>query len=279
MSHLRHGHARRCVVLLVAGLLCGNAAFAQSLNWEGQTGALLTPFAYTAEPRPSVSFHFLNAGEVVGNDFQASFTVGLLKRIEVGYTLSLAAEGNTAGLSLLFNEGFNTFHGKVNVVRESTGVPAISGGFVARTHVRRVGGVLGDRDTENGDAYVVATKTITQIPNLPVLVNFGVKYTNAALMGIAGNAQEAEAVTFGGVGVVLAGKVVVGSEWVQQPDHIEDLPGATLPTTVSVFARIIPMGAIPFNLDLALVRGAGKILPGVDLKAQNKFGMGISYRF
>jgi hypothetical protein len=55
------------------------------LNWEGQSGALLTPFAYTSASsshgfgRPQVAFHYINAGPVLGNEFQASITVGFLK--------------------------------------------------------------------------------------------------------------------------------------------------------------------------------------------------------
>ena len=46
-------------------------SFAQGLNWDGQTGALITPFAYTASTpahkfgKPEVAFHYLNGGEVI----------------------------------------------------------------------------------------------------------------------------------------------------------------------------------------------------------------------
>ena len=57
-------------------------ALGQGLNWEGQSGALITPFAYTSSSpsnnfgRPQISFHFLNTGPVVGNNIQVSATVG-----------------------------------------------------------------------------------------------------------------------------------------------------------------------------------------------------------
>jgi len=35
-------------LILFAATLFPQTLFAQGLNWEGQTGALLTPFAYTA---------------------------------------------------------------------------------------------------------------------------------------------------------------------------------------------------------------------------------------
>ncbi len=59
------------------------SSFAQGLNWEGQTGAVITPFAYTAATpasklgKPEVSFHYLNSGNVIGNDYQFSITEGI----------------------------------------------------------------------------------------------------------------------------------------------------------------------------------------------------------
>ncbi len=76
----------------------------------------------------------------------------------------------------------------------------------------------------------------------------------------------------------MAGKVIVGSEFVKQPKAVDGLASAEIPTTVSYFARILPPGT-PMNIDVAIVRAAGEILPDVDLKAQNRFGLGISYRF
>lgn len=278
----------RFALVLILALSWAPAAVAQSLNWEGQTGALVTPFAYTAQSptrgvgHPAVAFHQLTAGDVVGNYFQLSGTLGLWKRAEIGYTRTVVSAGSTAALSPLFEGGFNTFHGKVNVVPENaagtTFLPAISAGFTARTQVRHVGGVINHKNTTNGDLYLAATKTITQIPHVPVLVNAGVKETNAALMGIAGNAPDWALRGFGAIGVVLGGTVVIGSEFVQQPESIQDLPGARLPTTRSYFARVLPPG-VPINIDIAVVRAAGRLMAGVDLKAETRFGLGISYRF
>ena len=98
-------------------------AWAQGLNWEGQTGAFITPFAYTsASPaggmgRPQASFHYLDAGSVIGGLTQSSVTVGFLNRAEFGYTRSSNLTGSTPGLSPLFAGGFNTVHGKVNLLR------------------------------------------------------------------------------------------------------------------------------------------------------------------
>ena len=174
----------------------------------------------------------------------------------------------------------------MNFLSENAGkqkwVPALAAGFVARSQVRRVGGVLTASNTNNGDIYLVGTKVIP-VKHVPILVNAGVKGTNASLLGIAGNAPDWQARGFGALALVLSGpaktKVAVGSEVAQQPRQIKDLPGATLPTTLTYFARLIPGGEIPFNLDFGVAQAAGKVLPGADVATRARFAFGVSYRF
>ncbi len=284
-------------LLLTVALTLLTAPFclvsAQGLNWEGQTGAFITPFAYTSQSptdgvgRPQVAFHFLNTGSVVGNNMQASATLGFLGRAEIGYTRSFNVAGSSTAFSPLFEGGFNTFHGKLTLVPENAAktkyVPAIAAGFVVRSQVKHVGGVLTNKETTNGDFYLVGTKTITQVKGLPFLLNFGVKGTNASVFGIAGNATKWEARAFGAVAFVFKGPakstLIFGSEAAQQPRYIKDLPGATVPTTMTYFVRIVPMPEKAFNLDFGVAQAVGKIAPGVDLKARSQFAMGTSYRF
>jgi hypothetical protein len=282
-------------LIATAVILTTSVAFGQGLNWEGQTGAFVTPFAYTSESpakgagHPQVAFHYLNGGNVVGNDFETSITEGLFGRVEFGYTRAFNAAGSSPALSPLFENGFNIFHGKVKFLDEGAFhtkfLPALAAGFVARTQVRRVGGVLTNSDTSNGDFYVVATKLITksQTKLVPILLNFGVKETDASLLGIAGNAPYWRPRLFGAVGLVLSGPakstIVVGSEAAQQPHHIKDLPGATLPTTLTYFVRVIPSPKRPFNVDLGVLQAAGRVLPGANVDARAQFALGVSYRF
>lgn len=292
-SYLRRLGGLRPFFLFSLLMLLASGALAQGLNWEGQTGAFATPFAYTSESpaggmgRPQASFHYMNTGEVMGNNMQASVTFGFLKRAELGYTRSFAATGGIAGLSRLFEGGFNTFHGKVTLLPENAGkkayLPAIGAGFVVRSQVRHVGGVLTAKDTTNGDAYLVATKTVTQVKGLPFLVSAGLKATNASVLAIAGNSSAWQGRAFGALAFVLKGPkkstLIVGTEALQQPRFIKDLPGATVPTTLTYFLRVVPLKEKPFNVDFGVAQAAGKIAPGVDLKARSQFAMGISYRF
>ncbi len=279
------------------------ASFAQGLNWEGQTGALLTPFAYTAASpahkfgKPEVAFHYLNSGDVIGNDYQFSVTEGFAKRFEIGYTAALSSSGSSS-LSYLFGDGFNEFHGKVTIVDENAAktkwVPAIAVGAIGRTNVFRVGQVVNywngsidqKRTSSNADFYVVATKTITQVKGFPFVLSLGEKVTNASVFGVAGNAPNWQGRLFGAAAFVVKGPsksaLIIGSEVVQQPHYIEYLPkAATVPTSLSYFVRIVPhIEGSPLQVDLGLAQLVGKIVPGaIDLKARARVGMGISYHF
>jgi hypothetical protein len=94
----------------------------------------------------------------------------------------------------------------MNFVSENAGktkwIPSLSAGFVLRSEVRNVGGVIQSKDTINGDVYLVAIKTITQTP-LPIILSGGVRGTNAQLWGLGGNAPNWSARAFGAAGFVV----------------------------------------------------------------------------
>jgi hypothetical protein len=289
------------VFVLLSVIATGmNTASAQSLNWEGQTGVFVTPLAYilpsseTGLGKPVVAYHYLDAGQVLGGFHQVSISVGALTRVEFGYTRTLHQDGGTAGLSNLWSSGFNTFHGKINVLREGRRwQPAISAGFVARSQVRNVGGVIQDKNTTNADFYVVATKTAMGIRKLPLVFNFGFKATNASLLGLVGNAPGYQGRLFGAAAFALRGPgrstILLGSEVLQEPRRVQGLPGIVVPTTITYVARIVPAGALPLHgwgvesprltIDLGITQAAGNVAPGVNLQARHQFALGVSYGF
>ena len=277
--------------------------FAQGLNWEGQTGALLTPFAYTAASpagkfgKPEIAFHYLNTGSVIGNDYQVSITEGIAKRVEIGYTASLSSAGSTPGLSGLFTNGYNTFHGKVTAINENSWktkwVPAVAVGAIGRTGIQRIATASGSGATaaNNADFYVVATKTITQVKGLPFLLSIGDRVTNAQLWGAAGNAPAWQGRLFGAAAIVVKAPkkttLILGSEFSQQPHEAEGIsaadgltPPAVFPMSLSYFARVVPhIEGTPMQIDFGVAQLAGNITPGINLKARSQFGMGVSYHF
>jgi len=130
-------------------------------------------------------------------------------------------------------------------------LPAISTGFAARMQVRNVGGMMRRQDTTNGDLYLVATKTVTQVKGLPLLFNFGYKGANASIFGLAGNATAFRGRMFGA--------------------------GAIVPTTTTYLTRIVPIPEkAKLNVDFGVGQVANQILPGVKLHSRHQFAMGIS---
>ena len=114
-------------VLLVAfvAALTPLAIHAQNIGWEGETGVFVTPLAYTVGSpaknfsRPVVGFHFLDAGNVIGNFYETSVTFGALSRTEFGFTRNFQSNGADPSLSHLWGDGFNIVHGKINIVPEN----------------------------------------------------------------------------------------------------------------------------------------------------------------
>jgi hypothetical protein len=275
-------------------------ASAQSLNWEGQTGVFVTPLAYTVPSNdkgvslPVVAYHYLDAGPVLGGFHQVSITMGALNGLEFGYSRDLHEQGSTTGLSNLWSSGFNAFHGKFNFLPERRSWrPALSVGFVVRSQVQNVGGVLSSKQTTNEDFYLVATKTVTQVRHLPLVFNFGCKATNASLLGLAGNSTAYKGRFFGAAAFALKGPgastILLGSEVLQEPRRVQGLPGAVIPTTITYAIRIVPAGALPLHgwgvespkltIDLGVAQVAGNIMPGVNLQARHQFALGVSYEF
>lgn len=299
-------NARKLLVafVLFAIAAVAQSSFAQGLNWEGQTGAFLTPVAYTAGSpngtfgKPEVAFHYLNSGAVVGNDYQLSITEGLARHFEFGYTGAFSSLGS-GPYSELFGRGFNEFHGKLKFLNENAfrtkWVPAIAVGAIGRVGGERVSwyeaatnlGPSAPTNT-NGDFYVVATKTITHWKNFPILLNFGEKVTNASILGIAGNAPHWQGRLFGAAALVVKGPksaLIFGAEALQEPRYIQGLNAAqgeraTVPTSLSYFLRVVPrLRGSPLQVDFAIAQLAGRIAPGVNLQARAQPAVGISYHF
>jgi len=266
---------------------------AQQLGWEGETGVFVTPLAYTVATSerkfalPVVAYHFLNAGSVIGRYNQLSITSGYEKRVEFGYTRTIHDAGSDATLSSLWTDGFNTFHAKGSLITENAWkqpwMPQVSTGFMLRTQVRNVGGQMQNKDTTNADIYLVATKTITQLKPMSVLLSGGVQGTNAELIGLGGNASKWGPVGFGAVAFIFQGPaksaIILGAEIAQQPRHPDQLPTAVIRTAFVYALRVVPSPKFRLNVDFGVLEGPGVIAPGVDLKAKVSPGAAVSYAF
>jgi hypothetical protein len=307
------------VVLALAGAaLISVAARAQQLTLEGQTGGFLTPTAYVVYgakgsffSHPAIGYHFVNSNNVIGDIHTFSIEEGFANRAEAGYTRSVHITGDSALFSSLWHyAGMNLFNGKVIVLNENSGgvwVPGLAVGGLVRTGDRFVSGALNKALTgtlkayTNGDVYAVATKTWAR-PPLPFLANFGLKFTNASIYGIGGQATRFGGRLFGGLGIPVPGPwktvIVPSAGFTQEPPQVVNLskilyppPGkAHITTTLDYAVRVTQRNNPHFAFDIGVGQVAGTIgttvlmtplgpqFVPVDLKARSVMGLGLSYR-
>lgn len=283
------------LVAVLSLAAAGRPVRAQNLGWEGPTGVFVTPLAYTAASpakalgKPSVAFHFLAAGPVIGDYSTISITEGFVKRFEVGYTGVAHAAGDTADLSPLWNGGFSIVHGKATVIPENFAktkwVPAVAVGGIVRVNDTNVFDGTNGQGTTNGDAYIVATKLISQTKKVPILLSAGLRGTNASLWGLGGNAPAFVGRAFGAAGFVFTGPgkstIILAAEVAQQPRRINvgGTPSFDIPTSEVYAVRVVPFAERKLNFDLGVLQAAGRIAPGVDLKARARVAFALSYGF
>jgi hypothetical protein len=284
------------LILLFVLPFATHAAQAQSLGYEGPTGVFVTPLAYTsASPanglgKPSVSYHFLAGGPVIGDFNTISVTEGFAKRFEFGYTSEVHAGADPDSL---WKSDFSIVHGKATIVPENAGktkwVPAIAVGGIFRANDNDAFDGVAGQTTKNIDIYVVATKVVTQISKkVPVLLNAGLRGTNASLWGLGGNAPDFSARGFGALAFVFTGPnkstIIVGSEASQQPKQIKTGAGAALdiPTSEVYAVRFVPSPKHKLNIDAGVLHAGGNVssldVP-LNLNARARVAFGISYGF
>jgi len=307
---------------VAAALLAAVRTNAQNLTLEGQTGGFITPTAYVVLSEkdhvwshPAVGYHFVNASSVIGYVHTFSIEEGIANRAEFGYTRSVHTKGNSPIFSGLWDySGMNVFNGKVVAINDGQfgpWTPGIGAGFVARTGDKFVSGALNRAETgtlksyTNGDVYVVATKTWLH-PPVPFLLNFGLKFTNASIYGLGGQATRFGGRLFGGLGIPiplshnLAAVPAIG--FTQEPPQVVNLKpilfppgsGAHIPTTMDYAVRITQKENPHFAFDIGIGHVAGVIgdtavatgvanppyvLVPIDLKANKIVGTGLSIRY
>ena len=285
--------------LLVALSFTAPAAQAQSLGYEGPTGVFVTPLAsVSASPakglgQPSVAYHFLAGGPVIGDFSTVSITEGFAKRFEVGYTSEIHAGPDP---DALWNNDFDILHGKAIVLPENSfktkWIPAFSVGGIFRfnDHDAYDGATAAQtgstaQNQRNGDVYLVGTKTITQISKkVPVLLSAGLRGTDASLWGLGGNAPGFSARGFGALALVFTGPgksaIIVASEVSQQPQRIKvgQASALDIPTSEVYAVRIVPLPKYKLNFDGGILHAGGNV-GGLNLDARARVAFGISYGF
>ena len=280
----------KCLTLTFVLCFLLASPLSAQLNWEGQTGGLITPFAYNSSSsmgigRPELAFHYLNGGGVLGNGFQVSVTAGFLKIAEGGFTRTFNVMGNDE-LAPLFANGFNAAHIKFRLMPENAWhtsfLPAIAAGAIVRTQVRRVTEVTERENTTTTDFFLVGTKTIANL-KVPLVLNLGAKLTNASMLGIAANSPGWEFKPFGGLFFTLKAphhsRLMLGTEFASQPRQMKEVPGVVVPTSLAYLARWSSASDHPLTLELGMMQLGNNLAPGIDLEARHQAVIGINYHF
>ncbi|MDD4271082.1 MAG: DUF3034 family protein, partial [Thermoguttaceae bacterium] len=162
--------------------------------------------------KPQVGAWYVNLNDAVINWYAAGAAFSVAKRLELSYGYGLVdvdgTEINTHNLGAKFrflDENYG----------DTVWVPALAVGGLWKTTDSDTADDLGVDD--NGfDAYLVATKLITQTP-VPVLISGGVLRSDEIVNGVLGHGDY-DTVLFGNVDILPAKNVAVGVEYKQGVD-------------------------------------------------------------
>lgn len=216
--------------LILASAIATGAALQAAVplnNLQGTGGIAFNPLAYTAGlpweydsvsnlngvvSAPQFGTWYVNLNDADINWYAGSAAITFFDRLEVSYGYgyinarkygdkSIETQNIGAKLRVLDENAF-----------EQEWVPAVAFGGVWKYTDSKTVDALG-LDDNGFDAYVVATKLITQLP-VPVLVSGGVLYTDEVVNGVVGH-NDYDTVLFGNVDVLPAENVAIGLEYKQ----------------------------------------------------------------
>ena len=205
-------------------------------NLQGAGGIALNPLAYTAgrpwdgadgggstndvehsalngivsRPQFGAWYVNLNDADINWGAFGAAFTVADRLELSAGYELVNARKYGDRSINK-YNLG-----AKLRILDENAFdtafVPAVAVGGIYKYTDSRTVDALG-LDNDGFDAYVVASKLITQTP-IPVLVSAGLLYTDEVVNGVVGH-NDYDLVAFANLDVLPAENIAVGVEYKQ----------------------------------------------------------------
>ncbi|WP_096893870.1 DUF3034 family protein [Candidatus Scalindua japonica] len=221
-------------------------------NVEGFGGILLTGSAYLINPPeegkvfglPSLGITYANVGD--GRHMEA-FTVNetLWGRFELGYALNhfglgkLPEDIETAtGVNTIEDSVYlHNFNARLQLLQEGefkkSWMPALTLGIHYKKNEdtsvidKRLGGVFSDigiEDNDGVDVTLYASKMITSLSR-PLMLNAGIRSTEAAQIGLFGFTDERRTVFEGNFGVLVLDNLVIGGEYRQKPDEFDAISG------------------------------------------------------
>ena len=186
-----------------------------AINFNSQFS--MNPYATTnvlnqIVSKPQIGAWYVNLNDADINWYAGSAALTFFDRLEVSYGYgfvnarkygdkSIETHNLGAKLRILDENAFETAY-----------LPAVAVGGVYKHTDSKTVDALG-LDNYGFDAYVVATKLITQTP-VPVLLSAGILYTDEVVNGVVGH-NDYDTVFFGNVDILPAENVAVGLEYKQ----------------------------------------------------------------
>ena len=162
--------------------------------------------------KPQFGTWYVNLSDVGVNWYSIGVSDTIADRLEVSYGFENINQKNAK------SHNKNNIGTKLLILPENSFdwqfLPAVSIGAI----YKHTDNVLGGKTRHDGwDGYLVASKTITQLP-LPVIVSGGALITNSYATGVFGYDKQSVLTGFGNVDVVLPGNLVAGFEYKQGPE-------------------------------------------------------------
>ena len=201
-------------------------------NLQGTGGIAFNPLAYTAGlpweyggttnlngivSAPQFGAWYVNLNDADINWYAGSAAITFFDRLEVSYGYGYINARKYGDKSI---ETHN-FGAKFRILDENAfdtaWIPAVAVGGVWKYTDSKTVDALG-LDDNGFDAYVVATKLITQTP-VPVLLSGGLLYTDEVVNGVVGHQNSNyDVVAFANIDILPAENIAIGLEYKQGAD-------------------------------------------------------------
>ena len=202
------------------GIAFNPLAYTAGLPWDGDDGGDTTNAVEHSAlngkvSRPQVGAWYVNLNDAGINWWAGSAAISFADRVEVsgGYGFINAHKYGDKSINT-YNIGAKLKFLDENAF-DTTWVPALAVGGVWKYTDSRT--VEAFRLDDNGfDAYVVASKLITQTP-VPVLLSAGLLLSDEVVNGVVGH-NDYDVVAFGNIDILPAENIAIGLEYKQGVD-------------------------------------------------------------
>ena len=202
------------------GIAFNPLAYTAGLPWDGDDGGDTTNAVEHSAlngkvSRPQVGAWYVNLNDAGINWWAGSAAISFADRVEVsgGYGFINAHKYGDKSINT-YNIGAKLKFLDENAF-DTTWVPALAVGGVWKYTDSRT--VEAFRLDDNGfDAYVVASKLITQTP-VPVLLSAGLLLSDEVVNGVVGH-NDYDVVAFGNIDILPAENIAIGVEYKQGVD-------------------------------------------------------------